>query len=76
MGLAVSKEKKFENVVNLIDLGRRSMNDLEFDIHILGSRTPYVTLIHYPKYNISPSNSLQDMMQNHWTIKYRSLTYI
>ena len=29
MGLAVSKEKKFENVVNLIDLGRRSMNDLD-----------------------------------------------
>ena len=36
----------------------------------------WVTLIHYPKYNISPSNSLQDMKQNHWTIKYRSLTYI
>ena len=37
-----------------------------------------VTLIHYPKYmyNISPSNSLQDIKQNHWTIKYRSLTYI
>ena len=36
----------------------------------------WVTLIHYPKYNISPSNSLQDMKQNRWTIKYRSLTYI
>ena len=35
-----------------------------------------VTLIHYPKYNISLSNSLQDIKQNHWTIKYRSLTYI
>ena len=28
------------------------------------------------KYNVSPSNSLQDMKQNCWTIKYRSLTYI
>ena len=35
-----------------------------------------MTLIHYPKYNISPSNSLQDIKQNCWTIKYRSLTYI
>ena len=33
-------------------------------------------MIHYPKYNVSPSNSLQDMKQNCWTIKYRSLTYI
>ena len=30
----------------------------------------------YPKYNISPSNSLQDMEQNYWTVKYRSLAYI
>ena len=36
----------------------------------------WVTLIHYPKYNISPSNSLQDIKQNCCTIKYRSLTYI
>ena len=36
----------------------------------------WVTLIHYPKYNISPSNSLKDMKQNRWTIKYRSLTYM
>ena len=27
-----------------------------------------VTLIHYPKFDISPSNSLEDMIQNHWTI--------
>ena len=27
-------------------------------------------------YNVSPSNSLQDMKQNRLTIKYRSLTYI
>ena len=35
----------------------------------------WVTLIHYPKYNVSPSNSLQDMKQNCWTIHYRSLIY-
>ena len=33
-------------------------------------------MIHYPKYNIPPSNSLQNIKQNHWTTKYRSLTYI
>ena len=27
-----------------------------------------MSLIHYPKYNISPSNSLENMIQNHWTI--------
>ena len=27
-------------------------------------------------YNISPSNNLQDMKQNRWTIKYRSLIFI
>ena len=32
-----------------------------------------VTLIHYPKNVIPPSNSLQDMRQNHRTMKYRSL---
>ena len=36
----------------------------------------WVTLIHYPKYNVSTSDSLQDMKQNCWTIKYWSLTYI
>ena len=36
----------------------------------------WVAEIHYTKYNVSPSNSLQDMKQNRWTIKYRSLTYI
>ena len=46
------------------------------DPHIFKEVNLCVTLIHYPKYNISPSNSLQDMEQNHWTIKYRSLTYI
>ena len=45
------------------------------DPHIFYKVDLCVTLIHYPKYNISPSNSLQDMKQNHWTIKYRSLTY-
>ena len=44
--------------------------------HIFYNVDLWVTLIHYPKYNISPSNSLQDIKQNRWTIKYRSLTYI
>ena len=35
-----------------------------------------VTLIHYIKYDLHPSDSLQDLRQNHWTIKYRSLTHI
>ena len=35
-----------------------------------------VTLIHYPNYDILPSNSLEDIKQNHWTAKYMSLTYI
>ena len=46
------------------------------DPHIFYKVHLWVTLIHYPKYIISLSNSLQDMKQNHWTIKYRSLTYI
>ena len=35
-----------------------------------------VTLTHYPKYDIHPSYSLQNMRQNCWTAKYRSLTYM
>ena len=35
-----------------------------------------ITLINNRKYNISPSNKLEDMKQNRWNIKYRSLTYI
>ena len=33
-------------------------------------------LIHYPTYNISTSNSLQDIKLNRWTWKNRSLAYI
>ena len=29
-----------------------------------------VTLIHYPKYDIHPSNILEDIKQNQWTVKY------
>ena len=46
------------------------------DPHIFYKVILWVTLIHYPKCNISPSNNLQDMTQNRWTIKYRSMTYI
>ena len=35
-----------------------------------------VTLIQYIKYDLHPSNSLQDIRQNHWTMKYMSLTQI
>ena len=46
------------------------------DPHIFYEVDLSVTMIHYPKYNVSLSNSLQDMKQNRWTIKYRSLTYM
>ena len=45
------------------------------DPHIFHKVDLWVTLVHYPKYKISPSNSLQDMKQNRCSIKYRSLTY-
>ena len=35
----------------------------------------WVTLIYHPKYNFPGVNSLQDMKQICWAIKYRSLTY-
>ena len=44
--------------------------------HIYFTRSIFETVINYPKYNVSPSNSLQDMKQNRWTIKYRWRTYI
>ena len=34
------------------------------------------SLVHYPKYDMPPSNSLEDFKQNHWTTKYSLLTYI
>ena len=43
----------------------RSLTHIYFTRSIFES-----TLIHYPKYNVSLSNSLQDMKQNRWTIKY------
>ena len=44
--------------------------------HIECTRSVWVTLIYHPKYNFSGVNSLQDMLQNRWTTKYRSLTYM
>ena len=35
-----------------------------------------MTWIQYSNYDICPSNSVQDIRQNYWTMKYRSLTYI
>ena len=46
------------------------------DLHIFYEANLCVTLIHYPKHKIPPSNSLQDIKQNHRKTKYRSLTYI
>ena len=46
------------------------------DPHVFYKVDLWVTLIHNPKSNVSPSNSLQAMKQNRWTIKFRSLTYI
>ena len=46
------------------------------DLHIFYEVILCVTLIYYPKYDLHPSNSFQDIRQNHWTMKYRSLTYI
>ena len=60
----------FYNVDIWVTLKSRSLTHIVFyNVDI------WVTLIHYHKHNISPSNSLWDMKQNHWTIKYRSLTY-
>ena len=42
------------------------------DLYIFCEVNLCVTLIHYPKYDIPASNSLQDIKQNHWPIK---LTY-
>ena len=36
----------------------------------------WVTLIYHPKYNFPGVNSLQDMKQICWAIKYKALTYI
>ena len=46
------------------------------DPHIFHEINLCATLIHYFKYKIAPSHSLQDMKQNYWKVKYRSLTYI
>ena len=46
------------------------------DQHIVYEVSLCVTLICHPKYNFSGVNSLQDMKQTRWIIKYRPLTYI
>ena len=54
---------------------------LDHEMYVTDPHTFYVvnlciTWIQYSSYEIYPSNSLQDIRQNHWTMKYRSLTYI
>ena len=41
-------------------------------LHILGKVNFCVTLIHYTNYAVHPSNNLEDIKQNHYTMKYRS----
>ena len=45
------------------------------DLHTF-IRSIFVSLIHYPKYDIPPSNNHHDIKQNHWTLKNRSQSYI
>ena len=42
------------------------------DLHILGKVNVCVILIHYTNYDVHPSNNLEDIKQNHYSMKYRS----
>ena len=57
---------------------RYMAKSLDYDLHINAfyEVKHCDTLGHYTKYDIHPSNSLEDIKQIHWTTKYRSLTYI
>ena len=44
------------------------------DLHILDKVNLCVTLIHYTKYDVHPSNNLEGIKQNHYTMKYMSLS--
>ena len=52
------------------------VNDNDIRQDIVYSVSLGVTLTYNPKYNFPGVNSLQDMKQICWAIKYRSLTYI
>ena len=39
------------------------------DLHILDKVNLCVTLIHYTNYDVHPSNNLEDLKQNHETMK-------
>ena len=45
-------------------------------IHLFYQENLCITWNWNPSYDICPSNILQDIRQNHWTMEYRSLTYI
>ena len=51
------------------------VNDNDIRQDIVYNVSLWVTLICHPKYNFPGVNSLQDMKQMCWAIKYRSLTY-
>ena len=52
------------------------VNDNDIRQDIVHNVSFWVTLIYHPKYNFPGVNSLQDMKQIWWALKYRSLTYI
>ena len=60
----------FKILCKITDTKYRSLTYVNF------MRSTFLSLIHYIKYDLHPSNSLKDTRLNHWTMKYRSLTYI
>ena len=52
------------------------VNDNDIRQDIVYNVSFWVTLIYHPKYNFPRVNSLQDMKQICWAIKYKSVTYI
>ena len=51
------------------------LQNIGTDLQIFDKVNLCVTLMPYPKY-VYPSNNLEDIKQNHWTVKYWSVTYI
>ena len=52
------------------------VNENDIKQNIVYNVSLWVTLRYHPKYNFPGVNSLQDMKQICWAIKYKSLTYI
>ena len=60
----------FKILRKITDTKYRSLTYIFYKVNL------YVTLIHYIKYDLHPSNSLQDIRQNHWTMNYRSQNHL